>query len=158
MIKKMVLVFSVVLVSLFCFGFSASAIETQKNFGVGMEVKNKIVVGTTSLYGKGQWAAEILRVVHVNLALAVSRPRSGFWFEGQGNFQLYPLSFFVPREFRFLPYLSAGAISKNAKSGHLLAAGLDLLGTQNTGINFSGAQATLAGQKSNRYEISLFWR
>jgi hypothetical protein len=136
----------------------AFAIETQTNLGLGTDIQNQLIGGTTSVFIKGQWAAEILRILHLNLAVALSKPHSIFWFEGEGNAQLYPLNLFVPKEFRYLPYLSAGAITRQSASGHLIAAGMDFLATKRAGINFSGAQAILAGQKSTRFEVDLFWR
>lgn len=136
----------------------AFAIQTQTNLGLGAEVQNQLVGGTTNVFVKGQWAAELVRILRLNLAVAVSKPHSLVWFEGEANAQLYPLNLIVPREFRYLPYLSAGAITRQSVSGHLIAAGLDFLATQRAGINFSGAQAVLAGQKSTRFEVDLFWR
>jgi hypothetical protein len=107
---RIIFIFSVV--SLFFASSPAFAITTQTNLGMGADIDNKLIGGKTTVFVKGQYAAEILRILRLNLAVELSKPHSIFWFEGEANAQLYPLNFFVPKEFRYLPYLSAGAITR----------------------------------------------
>jgi hypothetical protein len=132
----------------------AFAIDTQTNLGLGADLKSS----SSLVFVKGQWAAELIRILRLNLALEITHPHSLLWFEGQANAQLYPLNALVPKTFRYLPYLSAGAVSRQSIKGHIIAAGLDFLASQKSGINFSGAQAVLGGVKSTRIEMDLFWR
>ena len=141
------------------FQFSpAFAVETQRTLSTGIENQDKWFSGKTNLFLKGQYAAQVFKVLNANLAVTVTRPNSTLWFEGKAGVDFYPLRLLGAERLGFLPFLGAGAITRNSATGKVVDLGIDFLTAGKTGLNISAGQAILDGVKSMRVEIGFIWR